>query len=83
MSQPAPSEVSEAGRTAALLCRERGTDISEVALVFCLDLAKAASTLVGLCTREHFCAKTDLRSRPLSQLMGSALEPSGRPKNHG
>jgi L-galactose dehydrogenase len=35
------------------VCRARGVDASEVALKFCLDYAGAASTLVGLSSREH------------------------------
>lgn len=50
---PAPGEVREAGRRAANYCRDRGIDIASVALRFCLDYPRVASTLVGMAnTRE-------------------------------
>jgi L-galactose dehydrogenase len=50
---PAPQAVRDAGRRVVEVCRARGVDASEVALKFCLDYAGAASTLVGLSSREH------------------------------
>jgi L-galactose dehydrogenase len=50
---PAPVAVRDAGRRVVEVCRARGLDASEVALKFCLDYAGAASTLVGLSSREH------------------------------
>jgi L-galactose dehydrogenase len=50
---PAPQAVRDAGQKIVALCRARGVDASEVALKFCLDYAGAASTLVGLSSREH------------------------------
>jgi L-galactose dehydrogenase len=47
---PAPPELREAGRQAVHLCRQRGADLSRVALRFCLDHPYAASTLVGMAT---------------------------------
>jgi L-galactose dehydrogenase len=50
---PAPQAVRDAGQQMVALCKARGVDASEVALRFCLDYAGAASTLVGLSSREH------------------------------
>ena len=50
---PAPQPVRDAGQKIVAVCRTRGLDASEVALKFCLDYAGAASTLVGLSSREH------------------------------
>jgi L-galactose dehydrogenase len=50
---PAPQAVRDAGQQIVALCKGRGVDASEVALKFCLDYAGAASTLVGLSSREH------------------------------
>jgi L-galactose dehydrogenase len=50
---PAPQAVRDAGQKIVALCKARGVDASEVALKFCLDYAGAASTLVGLSSREH------------------------------
>ena len=50
---PAPQTVRDAGQRIVALCKARGVDASEVAMRFCLDYAGAASTLVGLSSREH------------------------------
>jgi len=50
---PAPQAVRDAGQQIVALCKARGVDASEVALKFCLEYAGAASTLVGLSSREH------------------------------
>jgi L-galactose dehydrogenase len=50
---PAPQAVRDAGQRIVAVCRARGQDASEVALKFCLDYSGAASTLVGLSSREH------------------------------
>jgi L-galactose dehydrogenase len=50
---PAPQAVRDAGQKIVAVCKARGLDASEVALKFCLDYAGAASTLVGLSSREH------------------------------
>jgi L-galactose dehydrogenase len=50
---PAPQAVRDAGQRIVAVCKARGVDASEVALKFCLDYAGAASTLVGLSSREH------------------------------
>jgi L-galactose dehydrogenase len=50
---PAPQAVRDAGQKIVALCKTRGVDASEAALKFCLEYAGAASTLVGLSSREH------------------------------
>jgi L-galactose dehydrogenase len=50
---PAPQSVRDAGQKIVAVCKAKGLDASEVALKFCLDYAGAASTLVGLSSREH------------------------------
>lgn len=50
---PAPEAVKEAGARVARLCRERGADVSLVALKYCLDHPFVASTLVGMADPAH------------------------------
>lgn len=50
---PAPQAVRDAGQRIVALCKAKGLDAAEVALKFCLDYKGAASTLVGLSSREH------------------------------
>jgi L-galactose dehydrogenase len=57
---PAPAEVREAGRRLGELCRDRGVDISAVALRFCLDHPYVSTTLVGMSTRQQVEANLDL-----------------------
>lgn len=50
---PAPLLVREAGRQAAQFCRSQGVDLSEVALQFCFEYPRVASTLVGMSKVDH------------------------------
>lgn len=50
---PAPAEVHEAAKRALEFCRNRGIDLSELALRYCLDYPRVATTLVGMATREQ------------------------------
>jgi L-galactose dehydrogenase len=50
---PAPQEVRDAGRKAAEYCRERGENISEMALRFCLAHPYVSSTLVGMANTQQ------------------------------
>ena len=50
---PASSEMREAARCADDFCRDRGSDISDLALRFCFDYPGVATTLVGMATREQ------------------------------
>lgn len=45
---PAPTAVRDAGRQAAEFCRSQGEDLSELALQFCFQYPRVASTLVGM-----------------------------------
>lgn len=50
---PAPREIQQAGRKVADLCESYDTEITTVALRFCLDHPYVSSTLVGMSTPEH------------------------------
>jgi L-galactose dehydrogenase len=50
---PAPQQVRDAGRKAAEYCRERGENISEMALRFCLTHPYVSSTLVGMANTQQ------------------------------
>ena len=49
----ASAPVQQAGTQAALLCRARGVDVSQVALKFCFDYPYTASVLVGMSKSRH------------------------------
>ena len=49
----ASEEVKRTGQQIAVLCRERGVDVSEVALKFCYDYPYTASVLVGMSKSHH------------------------------
>ena len=49
----ASEEVKRTGQQIATLCRERGVDVSEVALKFCYDYPYTASVLVGMSKSYH------------------------------
>ena len=49
----ASAPVQQAGTQAALLCRARGVDVSQVALKFCFDYPHTASVLVGMSKSRH------------------------------
>jgi L-galactose dehydrogenase len=89
---PAPTELLEAGRKALQLCNQHGTDLSRVALRFCLDHNEVSSSLVGMATTQHVKENLEVmgsRSKPelLEQLQHifepvfNYLWPSGRPEN--
>jgi len=84
--------VREAGRKAAVFCREQGGDISELALRFALRHPFVSSTLIGIATRRQ--AETSLKllqdgpDRALLAEVETILAPvfnyswpSGRPEN--
>ena len=90
---PAPPEVRAVGRKLATLCRERGTDIAEVAIRFCLDHPYVSSTLVGIPSRAQLKANLKLlRAQTDAELMKEIRSviapvfnyvwPSGRPENN-
>jgi L-galactose dehydrogenase len=91
---PAPQEVHRAARKAADLCRERGADIAEVAIRFCLEHPYVSSTLVGMGSEAQVKANLKLlrvQTDPvlvdeIRSVVGPAFNhvwPSGRPQNHG
>jgi L-galactose dehydrogenase len=90
---PAPEPVREAGRRAAALCRERGTDIASVAVRFSLDNPDIASTLVGMSSSTHVQSNLNLLRAAndpelvaeLRTILAPVLNyvwPSGKPENH-
>ncbi len=56
---PAPLQVLDAGSKAAEYCRQRGADLSTIALRFSLDHPYVSSTLVGMSNRQQ--VKANLR----------------------
>ena len=89
---PAPPAVHEAARKVADLCRERGVDIAEVAIRFCLDHPYVSSTLVGLANEAQVKANLkllDIKTDPvlvdeIRSVIGPAFNhvwSSGRPEN--
>jgi L-galactose dehydrogenase len=91
---PAPAAVHEGARKVAKLCRERGVDISDVAIRFCLDHPYVSSTLVGIGSEAQVKANLKLlefKTDPvligeIRSVVGPVFNhvwPSGRPENHG
>ena len=91
---PAPPAVHQAARKAADLCRERGVDIAEVAIRFCLEHPYVSSTLVGMGSEAQvrtnlklLGVKTDpVLVDEIRSVVAPVLNhvwPSGRPENHG
>jgi L-galactose dehydrogenase len=91
---PAPPAVHQAARKAADLCRERGVDIAEVAIRFCLEHPYVSSTLVGMGSEAQVRANLkllDVKTDPvlvdeIRSVVAPVLNhvwPSGRPENHG
>ena len=89
---PAPVEVIEAGSRAAALCRERGADISSVALRYCLEHPYAATTLIGMSTVAQVEANLRAEATPIDPQLLADLRallapvkdrtwPSGREEN--
>jgi len=89
---PAPREVHDAGKRAAVFCRQQGVDLPQVALRYCFDHTGVASTLVGMSTRNHVSKNLEaFRSRVSPELVSQVrtiLAPvsnyvwaSGRPEN--
>ena len=91
---PAPLAVHQAARKLADLCRERGVDIAEAAIRFCLDHPCVSSTLVGIASEAQVKANLKLlqvKTDPvlideIRSVVGPVFNhvwPSGRPQNHG
>ncbi|MGH9585516.1 MAG: aldo/keto reductase [Acidobacteriaceae bacterium] len=89
---PATKETREAAKRAAEYCRGRGANLSELALRFCFDYPRAATTLLGMATREQvrsslraFQTPADLELvREVRAIFGNAFNSSwssGREEN--
>jgi len=89
---PAPEAVKQAGRDVAAMCRQAGADIADLAMRFCLDHPRVATTLVGMSKVRHvesnirvLEAKIDpaLMKRIQQRLapVMNVVWPSGRPEN--
>lgn len=57
---PAPADVKDVAARVVEVCGARGVDVTTLALRYCLDYPYAASTLVGMSTREQ--VKRNLRA---------------------
>lgn len=90
---PAPAAVREAAKRATEVCRRHNKDISRVAVRFCLDHPKVATTLVGMTTREEVKSNLQLMSvqsdpqllQEIREAIGSTFNlawPSGKPENN-
>jgi L-galactose dehydrogenase len=89
---PAPPQVREAGRKAAVFCREQGGDISELALRFSLRHPSVSSTLIGIATTGQVETSLELLQGGPDEALLAQVEtilapvfnyswPSGRPEN--
>ena len=90
---PAPPEVHLAVKAAFAYCHEHGIDLTELALRFCFDHPRVASTLVGMSTTEQVRRNLGAVGAPadaeLVREVKAILAPaanvvwsSGRPENH-
>jgi L-galactose dehydrogenase len=90
---PAPKEVLRAADLAAEFCRDHGVDLSQLALRFCFDYPRVASTLVGMSSAKHvasnlraFEAMADSQMvrqvKAILAPVSNYVWPSGRPENH-
>jgi L-galactose dehydrogenase len=72
---PAPKEVFEAAREAALLCRRHQTTIAELAMQFALAHEDVAVTLVGMSKVRHVDANVAIvGTEPNAALLAEVLE---------
>ncbi len=76
---PACAQVRAAGKRAAELCRQRGEDISTVALRFCLAHNYVSTTLVGMSTRKHVTDNLRALGDSLDQRLQREIEDSLAP----
>ncbi len=90
---PAPPGVNRAVRQAVEFCHTRGVDLSEVALRFCVDNPRAATTLIGMSTaleveRNLSALEKGVELDVLQRLeeilapVQNTIWPSGRPENN-
>lgn len=90
---PAPNALRAAVKAALALCHQKGANLSQLALRFCFNYGRVATTLVGMSSREE--VRRNLRAlqlpmdTELMQQVQRILSPvantvwaSGRPENH-
>jgi len=90
---PAPQEVRSAVKAALSFCRKHDIDLSELAIRYCFDYPRVASTLVGMSTTEE--VRRNLRAfgtaadpelvREVKAILAPAANvvwPSGKPENN-
>ena len=89
---PAPPSIHSAAKKAFSFCQQRNVDLSEIALGFCFDYSRVASTLVGMSKTDH--VRRNLRAsrsvdremidqvRAILAPVSNVVWPSGRPENH-
>jgi aryl-alcohol dehydrogenase-like predicted oxidoreductase len=88
---PAPPSVHSTAREALSFCQERNVDLSALALGFCLDYSRVASTLVGMSKTSHvhrnLHALRTVDHGLIDQVRGvlapasNTVWPSGKPEN--
>jgi L-galactose dehydrogenase len=64
---PAPPEVHQFAWQAAKFCRSRRSDLAKLALGFCLEYPRVASTLVGMSTVKHVLRNLRALTGPQNQ----------------
>jgi L-galactose dehydrogenase len=90
---PAPQTVKDAGAKVAKLCRLRGTDVSAVALRYCLNHPYVATTLVGMADPQHTLRNLEVLDMDIDPSLLAAIAeiivpvkdttwPSGNPVNN-
>ena len=90
---PAPPAVRSAARRAAERCRSHGANLSDIALRFCFNYPKTATTLVGMSTTQEVSRNLSAMEgdppREILREIEAILEPvhnvvwtSGRPENN-
>ena len=90
---PAPPELQHTVKAAVAFCRERGVDLTELALRFCFDHSRVSTTLVGMSTTEQVRASLRAFGSPADpELMrevktiiapvANIVWPSGKPENN-
>lgn len=89
---PAPAEVKAAAARVVELCESRGVDVTALALRFCVEYPYAASTLVGMSSREQVERNLRAVESPIDEVLLAEIRrmvapvkdeswPSGRKEN--
>ena len=72
---PAPRSVHEAGQKAAAIIREKGGNITRLALQFALQNQDISSTLVGIKTEEEVIQNISLVGTEADEVLLAAVRP--------